>query len=123
MFGVLQTATAGLLSSSSQAALAAQNLVRSTSPSSVAPPEAAELNRGNDAYRRAANAASGTQRPSVSSPSLSSLTAFTPAQQSNPSSPEQEFVNLKIAEHAYKANLAVIRTADQTIGHLLKEMS
>lgn len=119
MFGALNISASGLLSSSSRAALATQNVVQAAA--AVAQPafaEAAALKSGNNAYRRASAATSG-----ASSSARNALTPLPDAaadHQKAPRSLEEELLDLKLAVRSYEANAVVFKAVNKTLGSLLE---
>jgi hypothetical protein len=126
MINALQVSAAGLLSSANRAALAAQNIIAASQPPSAGyGAEAADLARGNNAYQQAAGVAAssglmGRLPASFLSSTLSSISAQQGQAGNAPRSLEEEIVNLKKATAAYKANAAVFKAINNTIGTLLE---
>lgn len=122
MFLALQSAAAGLRSSANRVAIAAQDVVvAAQSQSSSIGADSGNLSRGNAAYQLAAQGGSPSLRlPSsgwhAGSPSFANVAANF---QNPPASLEEGIINLKMAAQAYKANAAVFKSVNKTMGALL----
>lgn len=135
MISALQTALSGLLSASTRAQIASSNIVNANVESSrTFSADSSSSIAGNRAYQplRATDvSAPGGGVRTVASPIRPSQTPVF-----SPGSPlandeglvnlpnvslAEEFVQLRIAVNTYKANAAVIRTADEILGSLLDD--
>ncbi len=106
MLDVLQTAALGLGLAEERAATAAHNIV--TAPHSVAEPAAEAA--GGEGQTPAAVTGPGSSQFNADGQAFSSTADADLA---------RNLVELQLAEHAYKANAAVIRAANESFQHLL----
>ena len=111
MLSIISSSLAGLYAATDRASRAADRIANASVRASEEL-EAATLAAGNRSYSSASSLANGGNMPLP--PNLSAYAA---------ASPDAEivygFADLMLAEHAYKANIAVIKTADEMLGRLV----
>lgn len=125
MLSAIQTSLFGLLSASSRARLAADNIVRAGAQAANAV-EAGDVASGRRAYGEAAvlrGDGTGVQPPTGAArgygpPKNEDRAAMEPAPPL-----AQSMVDLKLAAQAYKANAVALRTADEMLGSLVEDKS
>lgn len=112
MLSIISSSLAGLYAATDRASRAAERIA-SAGVRASEELEAATLAAGNRSYTSANTLTNG----GGATPLPPTLPAY------DPPSPDAEivygFANLMLAEHAYKANTAVLKTADQMLGRLL----
>lgn len=115
MLSALQTSLSGLLSASNRAEAAADKIVKATARGS----EAATAAAGHRAYGDAVILGGGAK---PQTPGSYTGNGAPPA-----NDPSTDLVNgivdLTLAAHAYKANAVALKTADETLGKLLDDLS
>ncbi|RMF09539.1 MAG: hypothetical protein D6763_07595 [Alphaproteobacteria bacterium] len=121
MLSAIHTSLAGLLSAGTRARDAADRIVQATARDAQVV-DAATAAAGRRAYGEAVVLGGNGREPGPTKGYNAPVTS--PAAASDPADElVHGLVDLSLATHAYKANTAALKTADETLGQLLDDLS